>query len=123
MAFKKSPTSGKAPSVPVSVPSPAGRANEMIAVFKSGNGISVEDAIKRIRVTNILPKRSLDLADSIMRVGKSPGFLKPFGSVAHGDWLLPNTYCPKGCGTKLRTDGKVVWCSFVMCDYIDERTV
>jgi len=28
-------------------------------------------------------------------------------------------YCPKGCETKLRTDGLVIWCSYVECDFFD----
>jgi hypothetical protein len=33
-----------------------------------------------------------------------------------GQWL--REYCPRGCGTKLRTNGRLVWCSFVDCDYV-----
>ena len=28
-------------------------------------------------------------------------------------------YCPKGCGCKLRTDGLVIWCSYVECNYFE----
>lgn len=34
-------------------------------------------------------------------------------------WL--DIYCPKGCGCKLRTDNKYIWCSYVHCNYITKN--
>jgi len=33
-------------------------------------------------------------------------------------WL--REYCPRGCGCRLRTDGKLIWCSYIHCNFSQE---
>ncbi len=40
---------------------------------------------------------------------------KRVGDVAVSRWI--DKMCPKGCGCRLRSDTKRVWCSGVLCDY------
>lgn len=42
------------------------------------------------------------------------------GNNAAAVWVMK--YCPCGCGCKLRSDGRVTWCSYVNCRYIREAT-
>jgi len=100
MAFKKS--TGKPTGDPVS---------------EQVTGVSKKKKIPK-RPCNMLSKEQHALAHTIMRYGDNPAFLKPFGDVASSQWIEPKEMCPTGCGCRLRTDGKVDWCSFVKCDFI-----
>ena len=36
---------------------------------------------------------------------------------------MTSEYCPRGCGCRLATDGVLIWCSYIKCNYIIKREV
>ena len=69
------------------------------------------------KTTNILSAKAKEIAHSIIRYDENPSFIKPLGDPIAATWA--GIDCPTGCGCQLRTDGKVYYCSFVKCDYIE----